>query len=92
MQYDAGIDVSLEQSSVCVVDATGKIVKYAKVATDPHVLATLFKGLGLSAHAHRARNGTAVAVVVRSNAKSRIKSDSVPVGVRYLGKFRRRRA
>ena len=27
MQYDAGIDVSLEQSSVCVVDAAGKIVK-----------------------------------------------------------------
>jgi hypothetical protein len=33
MQYDAGIDVSLEQSSVCVVDAAGKIVKEAKVAT-----------------------------------------------------------
>ena len=46
MQYDAGIDVSLEQSSVCVVDATGKIVKEAKVATDPHVLVTFFKGLG----------------------------------------------
>jgi len=25
MDYYAGIDVSLEQSSVCVVDATGKI-------------------------------------------------------------------
>ena len=46
MQYDAGIDVSLEQSSVCVVDAAGKIVKEAKVATDPHVLVTFFKGLG----------------------------------------------
>src|ERR1700741_392406 len=46
MQYDAGIDVSLEQSSVCVVDAAGKIVKEAKGATDPHVLVTFFKGLG----------------------------------------------
>src|ERR1700756_4081769 len=46
MQYDAGIDVSLEQSSVCVVNAAGKIVKEAKVATDPHVLVTFFKGLG----------------------------------------------
>jgi transposase len=46
MQYDAGIDVSLKQSSVCVVDATGKIVKEAKVGTDPHVLVTFFKGLG----------------------------------------------
>ena len=30
MDYYAGIDVSLEQSSVCVVDATGKIVCEAK--------------------------------------------------------------
>jgi transposase len=46
MQYDAGIDVSLEQCSVCVVDAAGKIVKEAKVTTDPHVLITFFRGLG----------------------------------------------
>ena len=49
MQYDAGIDASLEQSSVCVVDAAGKIVKEAKVATDPRVLVTCFKGSGLQA-------------------------------------------
>jgi hypothetical protein len=40
MQYYAGIDISLEQSSVCVVDAPGKIVKEAKVASDRCVLAT----------------------------------------------------
>ena len=32
MEYYAGIDVSLEDSSVCVVDGAGKIVKEAKVA------------------------------------------------------------
>jgi transposase len=30
MDHDAGIDVSLESSSVCVVNATGKIVREAK--------------------------------------------------------------
>ena len=30
-----GIDVSLELSSVCVVDGRGKIVKEAKVASEP---------------------------------------------------------
>jgi predicted NBD/HSP70 family sugar kinase len=35
MTYYAGIDVSLEQSSVCVVDGTGKIVREAKVASEP---------------------------------------------------------
>jgi hypothetical protein len=37
MQYDAGIDVSLEQSSVCVVDATGKIITETKVATNSRI-------------------------------------------------------
>ena len=31
MEYYAGIDVSLEQSSVCIVDGTGSIVAEAKV-------------------------------------------------------------
>src|SRR3981081_3866930 len=31
MDHYAGIDVSLEYSSVCVVDATGKIIREAKV-------------------------------------------------------------
>jgi hypothetical protein len=34
MQYDAGTDASLEQSSVYFVDVAGKIVKEAKVTTD----------------------------------------------------------
>jgi hypothetical protein len=32
---------------VCVVDATAKIVKEVKVTTDPHILVTFFKGLGI---------------------------------------------
>lgn len=45
MDHYAGIDVSLEQCSVCVVDATGKIVREAKVASDPEALAMFFKSL-----------------------------------------------
>ena len=35
MEHYAGIDVSLESSSVCVVDATGRIVREAKIASEP---------------------------------------------------------
>jgi transposase len=35
VEYYVGIDVSLELSSVCVVDGRGKIVKDAKVASEP---------------------------------------------------------
>ena len=50
MEYYAGIDVSLEYSSVCVVDGTGKIFREAKVASDPAALISWLKSLdyGLS--------------------------------------------
>ncbi len=48
MDYFAGIDVSLELSSVCVVDATGKIVREAKVASEPDALVCFFDELGFS--------------------------------------------
>ena len=47
MNYYAGIDVSLELSSVCIVDATGKILKEAKVETHPEALVKFFKAFGL---------------------------------------------
>jgi transposase len=47
MEHYAGIDVSLEQSSVCVVDATGRIVREAKVASEPEALVHFFEQLGL---------------------------------------------
>jgi transposase len=46
VEHYAGIDVSLELSSVCVVDAQGKIVKEAKVSSEPEALVSFFKGLG----------------------------------------------
>ena len=48
MNHYAGIDVSLECSSVCVVDAGGKIVREAKVASEPTALIGWFASLGVS--------------------------------------------
>jgi transposase len=47
MEHYAGIDVSLELSSVCVVDATGQIVREAKLASEPEALIGWLRGLDL---------------------------------------------
>src|SRR5215212_5103249 len=47
MEHYSGIDVSLEQSSVCVVDRTGRIVREAKVPSEPEALVRFFGQLGV---------------------------------------------
>jgi transposase len=46
MDHYAGIDVSLECSSVCVVDTSGKIVREDKVASEPDALIGWLGSLG----------------------------------------------
>jgi len=46
MDYYAGIDVSLECSSLCVVDGTGKIVREGKVPSEPEDLINWLRSLG----------------------------------------------
>jgi transposase len=56
MEYFAGLDVSVKDTSVCIVDDTGKIVREAKVASEPDALLAVlgssayrFKRIGLEA-------------------------------------------
>jgi transposase len=44
MQHYAGIDVSLESSSLCVVDATGRIIREGNIASEPEALTKWLKG------------------------------------------------
>jgi hypothetical protein len=46
MDHYAGIDVSLATSSVCILDATGRIVREAKVASEPEALVAFLAGCG----------------------------------------------
>jgi len=45
MTYYAGLDVSLEQTSVCVVDEAGAVVLERRVATEPAAIATALAAL-----------------------------------------------
>jgi transposase len=48
VNYYAGIDVSLEWSSVCVVNAGGKVCWEAKIESDPEALVAWFRSLGVT--------------------------------------------
>ena len=56
MEHFAGLDVSVKDTSVCIVDYTGRIVREVKVASEPEALLAVltnsayhFKRIGLEA-------------------------------------------
>jgi predicted NBD/HSP70 family sugar kinase len=71
MDHFAGLDVSVKETSVCIVDDTGKIVREVKVASEPEALLAVlknpayhFKRIGLEA-------GAAVAMALQRSRRSR---------------------
>src|SRR5262245_53561324 len=56
MEHFAGLDLSVKETSVCIVDVTGKIVREVKVASEPEALLAVlrnaayrFKRIGMEA-------------------------------------------
>ena len=48
MRQYAGLDVSLEETAVCVVDEAGRIVEETRVPSEPEALVGFFRALGLT--------------------------------------------
>jgi len=48
VRYFAGLDVSLEETAICVVDEAGGIVREARVASEPDALVKFFDALGMT--------------------------------------------
>jgi transposase len=46
MDHSAGLDVSVKETSVCIVDDTGKIVREVKVVSEPEMLLGVLKNPG----------------------------------------------
>jgi transposase len=46
MEHFAGLDVSVKETSVCIVDDAGRIVREVKVASEPQALLQVLKNGG----------------------------------------------
>ena len=75
MEHFAGLDVSVNETSVCIVDDTGRIVREVKVASEPEALLQVlkngvyrFKRIGLEA-------GPPVAVALQRARRSKLAGD-----------------
>jgi transposase len=47
VKHFAGLDVSLEETAICVVDEAGAMVREARVPSEPEALVAFFQRLGL---------------------------------------------
>jgi transposase len=47
MKYFAGLDVSLEETAICVGDESGRIVKEARARSEPEALSEALRGVDL---------------------------------------------
>ena len=48
MGYFAGLDVSLEETAICIVDDAGQIVREARAASEPDAIVAFFGASGMA--------------------------------------------
>ena len=75
MEHFAGLDVSVKETSVCVVDDTGKIIREVKVASEPGTLLAVLKNPGLPPQANWIGSRAIVAMAVQCAGRSRLAGD-----------------
>ena len=73
MDHFAGLDVSVKETSICIVDDAGKIVREVKVASEPEALLAVLKKVPLQAN--WVGSWTAVAMAVQRSRRSKLACD-----------------
>jgi hypothetical protein len=61
----AGLDVSVAETSICIVDDHGKIVRKRKVPTEPEAIIEALNGFGRACERIGLEAGTAVTVALQ---------------------------
>ena len=72
MEHFAGLDVSVNETSICIVDDSGRIVREAKVASEPDALVAGTEERCLPLQAHWTGSRAAVAVALQCARRSEL--------------------
>ena len=75
MEHFAGLDVSMKETSICIVDDAGRMVREVRVASEPEALLQVLKHGALSFQADWTGSRTAVAVAFQRSRRGRLASD-----------------
>ena len=75
MDHFAGLDVSVKETSVCIVDEVGKIIREVKVASEPEALFGSSEEPRLPLQADRIGSRALVAMAVQRGGRSGLASD-----------------
>src|SRR5277367_2346764 len=82
MEHFAGLDVSVKETSVCIVDELGRIIREVKVASEPEALLAVlknpayhFKRIGLE----RATTANVSTILAISVSDVRVMSAFLPI-------------
>ena len=75
MDHFAGLDVSVKETSVCIVDDTGKIVREVKVESEPEALLQVLKNPALPLQADRTGSRAIIAMAVQCTRRSGLAGD-----------------
>jgi hypothetical protein len=78
MEHYAGLDVSVEETSLCIVDDAGRIVREAKIASEPEALLAVLSNPDLPLQADRTRSWTTVAMARRRSNPAAVRARSRP--------------
>ena len=75
MDHFSGLDVSVKETSVCIVDDTGKIVREVKVASEPEALLVSLEESRLPLQADRTGSRAIIAMAVQCSRRSGLAGD-----------------
>src|SRR3954452_4034387 len=70
MEHYAGLDVSVKETSVCVIDGAGKVIHEVKVVTEPEAIRAVLVEWHLHHRTNWARGGAVIAVALQRIGRS----------------------